>query len=303
MQTDSTRSLVSVIIPTIGRESLVEAVASVAAQTYRPVEVIVVYDAPDAVPDEANLRAAAGDCSLVLHRHKERKGGAGARNTGIGLAQGAYVGFLDDDDIYYPSKLETLVHALEQSPDIDAAFGKMRSFDGVRHSTRLAYPAIFSRKTNLLVMNYIHNNASLVRASVLSSLKFYEPLARFQDLQFNAELSYRFKVRFVDEFVAEWRNDVRSDRTTHTGGMEKKKRDASTFRDVLEYLQNVVGVQRSWLVFFQLYLFRQHLALGNFGEALALLLRKDSFLWRPVALLEAIRIRKRMWRGPRANQA
>lgn len=303
MQPDSTRSLVSVIIPTIGRESLIEAVASVAAQTYRPVEVIIVYDAADVVPDEVSLRAAAADCSLVIHRHKERKGGAGARNTGIALAQGEYVGFLDDDDIYYPSKLETLVRALEQSSDVDAVFGKMRSFDGVRHMTRLAYPANFSRKTNLLVMNYIHNNASLVRAKVLSSVKFYEPLARFQDLQFNAELSYRFNVSFVDEFVAEWRNDVRSDRTTHTGGMEKKRRDASTFRDVLEYLQNTVGVPRAWLVFFQLYLFRQHLALGDFAEASALLLRKDSFLWRPLALLDAIRTRRQMWRGPRANQA
>src|SRR6476661_8300940 len=90
----------SVIIPTYGRSSLLaEAVASVLAQSFSDFECIVVDDAsPEAptLPDDLRLR-------LIVREHNG--GPPAARNTGIASATGAYVAFLDDDDVWRPDRL------------------------------------------------------------------------------------------------------------------------------------------------------------------------------------------------------
>src|SRR5512144_2193690 len=90
----------SVIIPTYGRAKfLSEAVASVLAQTCADFECIVVDDAspePATVPDDERVR---------LSRREENGGPPAARNTGIDAACGTYVAFLDDDDVWVPTRL------------------------------------------------------------------------------------------------------------------------------------------------------------------------------------------------------
>lgn len=93
---------VSVVIPTFGRSSFLnEALASVAAQSLPPHEVIVVDDcSPEPV-------RAHGDLKVV--RHARNMGPGAARNTGIAHATGDLVLFLDDDDLLTPRRLEKAV--------------------------------------------------------------------------------------------------------------------------------------------------------------------------------------------------
>ncbi len=101
-------ALVSVIIPLHnGERHLADALASVAAQTHLEVECIVVDDgSTDGSPRVA--RAAAG----VRYVRQPNAGVAAARNTGLALARGAYVAFLDQDDRFHPEKLARQVEAL-----------------------------------------------------------------------------------------------------------------------------------------------------------------------------------------------
>lgn len=94
--------LVSVIITTYNRpELLVEAVESVRAQTYPNVQILVVDDHSETPASEV-----VGDVDDVrVIRHEENRGANAARNTGIREAKGEFVGFLDDDDRWLPSKL------------------------------------------------------------------------------------------------------------------------------------------------------------------------------------------------------
>ncbi|MBS0319263.1 MAG: glycosyltransferase, partial [Proteobacteria bacterium] len=110
--------LVSVITRTLGRACLAEAGAAVAAQTYRPLEWIVV-DASG----EGTLRADAG------HGVTTRVVGSGCRlpraqaaNTGLDAAQGTYSAWLDDDDLWKPGHVAGLVAALAAAPDARAAY-------------------------------------------------------------------------------------------------------------------------------------------------------------------------------------
>jgi glycosyltransferase involved in cell wall biosynthesis len=117
---------VSVIIPTYDRAQFVaQAVASVLAQSYRDFELIVVddgsYDATVAV-----LESYAGRLHYVYQQHQER---STARNTGIALANGELLAFLDSDDLWLPSKLDQQVAALDAMPHVGVAHSGFTRID------------------------------------------------------------------------------------------------------------------------------------------------------------------------------
>lgn len=98
---------VSVIIATYRRnETLKRAIESVLNQTYNDIELIVVDDNADAewnteVSDTVNIYPG-----VKYIQNKENKGSAMTRNIGISEADGEFITFLDDDDIYLPEKIE-----------------------------------------------------------------------------------------------------------------------------------------------------------------------------------------------------
>lgn len=101
----------SVVIPTFGRPAfLAEAVASVLGQSFADFECIVVDDAS---PEPASLPA---DSRLRLVRREHNGGPPAARNTGIDAAQGRYVAFLDDDDVWTRRRLEDALEAHSRAP-------------------------------------------------------------------------------------------------------------------------------------------------------------------------------------------
>lgn len=112
--------LVSIVIPTYRRErSLYNALCSVEGQDYGNLEIIVVDD-----NDETDWNGKVSDiverfrqqCTrpvFYIANHPNR-GSAMARNVGIDAARGQYVSFLDDDDIYLPSKIRHQVARMEE---------------------------------------------------------------------------------------------------------------------------------------------------------------------------------------------
>lgn len=99
-------SAVSVIIATVGRpEMLRDAVRAIMDQNcLAPVEVIVVFDG---IPiDPLNDVPVPGNRSLRLLQNCRSKGLAGGRNTGILAATNDIIGFCDDDDLWFPPKLQ-----------------------------------------------------------------------------------------------------------------------------------------------------------------------------------------------------
>lgn len=108
---NSETPLVSVIVPTYKRsDTLVKAITSVLAQTYQNVEVLVIDDNnPDTEWRHitAKKMAAFQNYPNVKYiQHSKNKNGSAARNTGIKNAKGEYFCFLDDDDCYFPEKIE-----------------------------------------------------------------------------------------------------------------------------------------------------------------------------------------------------
>ncbi len=106
--------LLSAVVRTYDRpQLLVRALDSLAAQRYRDLEAVVVNDAG---PDVSELLARYAGRLAIRYVHRERNGGlVAAVNDGVRAAQGTYVGYLDDDDLWYPDHAARLVDALERT--------------------------------------------------------------------------------------------------------------------------------------------------------------------------------------------
>ena len=102
------KELISVVIPTYKRyDELLKALDSVKKQTYPNLEVIIVDDNEDfklSKKIEKTIKKEYKDYIYVKNEHN--LGGSETRNRGIELSKGNYISFLDDDDEYYPTKIE-----------------------------------------------------------------------------------------------------------------------------------------------------------------------------------------------------
>lgn len=114
-------SFVSVVIPCYCCAGTIErAIASVAAQTVRPAEVILVDDASGddtrILLNKLSQRYEPGWIKLVLL--EQNVGAASARNAGWDLASQTYVAFLDADDAWHPKKVEIQIGYMNANPDV-----------------------------------------------------------------------------------------------------------------------------------------------------------------------------------------
>ncbi|MCX7914754.1 MAG: glycosyltransferase family 2 protein, partial [Verrucomicrobiae bacterium] len=100
---------------------------SALAQTYRPIEILVVDDgSKDNTPEV--MQAYAGN-PLVQYIRQENKGLPAARNTGIRAAKGKYIALLDADDVWEPEKLERQVEFYEQHTEAALVATESYEFD------------------------------------------------------------------------------------------------------------------------------------------------------------------------------
>jgi glycosyltransferase involved in cell wall biosynthesis len=117
--------LISVMIGVYNAERyLAEAIESVFAQSYRPLELIVVDDGSD----DGSGDVARGYGDGLTYAHQANAGNGSARNHAVRLASGELFAFLDADDRFLPEKLEHQFAALEADLDLDMVFGYVREF-------------------------------------------------------------------------------------------------------------------------------------------------------------------------------
>lgn len=201
--------LVSVIVRTRNRPGLLgEALSSLADQTWRRLEVILVNDGgdPPLLP---------GDLDLEL-RHVDLdpgRGRAGAANAGIAAAKGHWIAFLDDDDLAEPEHLETLVGIASAAgvrvAYTDAAVGiyELDADAGWRLvERRLPYSRDFDPEL-LLLDNYIPFNTLLIEAELLRAVgPLDESLPFFEDWELLIRLAAHAPFHHLPRVTAEYRH-------------------------------------------------------------------------------------------------
>lgn len=116
---------VSVIIPffDVG-PYLAEAVASVLAQDYRPLELLLVDDGSTRNHGDAAARLARTSMQVRLLQLRSNQGPAAARNAALREARGELLTFLDADDLMLPGRLSFQTAYLESHPEVDVVAGE-----------------------------------------------------------------------------------------------------------------------------------------------------------------------------------
>jgi glycosyltransferase involved in cell wall biosynthesis len=119
------KPLVSVIIPVYNTEKyLAEAIESVLAQTYQPIELIVVDDGST----DGSAAVARRYLPRLTYFYQANAGTSAARNKGLQAAHGEFYAFLDADDTWLENKLAVQHAAFQADPLLDIAFGHVEQF-------------------------------------------------------------------------------------------------------------------------------------------------------------------------------
>lgn len=177
--------LVSVIIRSVDRSSLDEAIASVVAQTYPRIEIVVV-DATGG--SHRTLPTRIGTRQLRLIKSEAPRARPAAANVGLDAARGTELIFLDDDDFFYADHIQRLVLSRIKYPDHLASYAGVEVLD--RSGNRLLTYDEPWDKEHLLLANFLPIHSVLFSREVLQQgCRFDEDLLILEDWDFWLNLS------------------------------------------------------------------------------------------------------------------
>jgi glycosyltransferase involved in cell wall biosynthesis len=217
-----TRPLVSVLIPAFNSEAyLAKALASATAQTYAPLEVILVDDGST----DRTLEIARSWGRGVRVFDQPNRGSGAARNRGLDEASGQYIAFLDADDLWHPRKIELqMQHLLECQSCAGVYCDKIELRGGgaepdwslPRHQYSVVERAD-DRATDgwlyldLLRDSVLHTSTLLVSRDVLARIgRFDESLRKGQDLDYWLRLSQVGPIHRLEAELSAYRIHVGS---------------------------------------------------------------------------------------------
>lgn len=189
------------------------ALNSVLGQTFKNFEIIIVNDGGCNVKSIAE-EAADGGAAVNYTIHNSSHGVASSRNTGLKRAVGRYVAYLDDDDIFYPNHLQTLIDAAETTrsyflySQVCHAETVKTTRAGDDHVRKKLHPAQKWTFDEMLSSNRIPTLAILHRRELLNHCGYFdEKLSTHEDWDLWIRLMAMGKNLYVPKLTGEYRTD------------------------------------------------------------------------------------------------
>lgn len=212
-------TLISVIIPSRDRPAMLrEAVESVLTQTYRPIEVIIVLTGATAAVKQTAEELADRHGIRLLETPARNL--ATTRNNGLAFATGEWVAFLDDDDLWLPTKLEKQL-AKARETGADAVTTNWERFDESGRinlwspSGASLAPDDLSFAEALMLENWA-SVGSLVRREALEHIGGFDPALRAcEDWDCWRRLAHHHRFAYVGDVLMRVR--------VHSANMSKNR--------------------------------------------------------------------------------
>lgn len=207
---------ISIIVPVYNTaECLNRCLDSIIAQTYKNLEIICIDDGSSDGSEKIVDQYAERDSRFVVV-HKKNGGESSARNVGLSLATGEYIGFIDCDDWIEPDMYETLLKLLKEYNADLAAVGYTKDYDDrieSVHNEKTVQAGIISRHE---LMNYVYHRdayraftgyiwcklykSELLKGKNGDGIRFDESLRAGGDILFFAEAALKIRKAVYREF-------------------------------------------------------------------------------------------------------
>lgn len=207
--------LVSVIIPAYNAERfLPQTLASIQAQTYQNLEILVVDDGScDRTPQI--VQALAQQDPRIQLLQQANGGVAAARNHGLRQAKGEFIAPIDADDLWWPEAVAKLVNQLQKSrPQVGVVYAWSADIDEQAQPSGGIHAAtvVGNVYKTLICHNFLGNASStLIRKTCLDCVGGYDSQLKAQNAQgcedwdLYLRLAERFKFAVVPEFLVGYR--------------------------------------------------------------------------------------------------
>jgi len=194
----------SVIIPTYERPlKLKRALISVINQTVKDIEILVINDGhPGNEESILEIIDDLNDNRIKYFPNQRKKGGNGARNTGILNAKGQYIAFLDDDDEFLPEKTELSIGFLERT-NYAGAIGRFYfEFNQRWYKSKSINQDINLRNFILSKISLGSSSNLFAKKNIFSDIGLWnEDLEHFQDLELVARILDKYKLFFINRVL------------------------------------------------------------------------------------------------------
>ena len=211
--------LVSIIVRTVGRPELTEALASIAAQSHTNIETLIVDARGDGLP---SLQLSAGQTLVSTGAPLSRPKAA---NAGLDAVSGEFVMFLDDDDWLSASHVENLVHELQSSPTSIAVYSTTQrttpSGELLDEFFARDFDIAFLRRDNFMPIHSV-----LFRSQALAAgCRVDESLDIYEDWDFWLQVAALGSIHHIDKITAFYRAGGDSETAVKT---EQEKYDTQS---------------------------------------------------------------------------
>jgi glycosyltransferase involved in cell wall biosynthesis len=216
--------IISVVIPSRNRPGLVgRAVRSALDQTFRDIEVVVVVDGQD----EKTVQALGqiDDRRLQVVNPATSVGAQEARNIGVQHAQGTWIAFLDDDDEWFPAKLERQLEAARASrfpsPIVSCALIGREPGGDTFYPSRAPFENeavaeyLFLRRHSEVGEIRLQTSTLMAKKELLTQVRWRKIVNDEWDLLLRASTIEGVGLAFVNEALAIWHSDAGIDRLSN----------------------------------------------------------------------------------------
>lgn len=221
MKKSKQNPLVSVIIPTYNRAHLIATtIESVRQQTYSNLEILIVDDASK--DNTAEVVKAIADSRIRYICNKTNQKASITRNNGVQAATGDYIAFLDSDDVWFPTKIERQLEAIQNHPDPEhvVCYTQVENNNG---ETVVIMPKRGIHKTEpvadyLFVYRGLMQTGTLMMPRALALETPFKPgIVPYEDMDLCLKLGAKGSgFIFIENPLIIWNNEKRSDRVTNS---------------------------------------------------------------------------------------
>ncbi|MFH0702468.1 MAG: glycosyltransferase [bacterium] len=211
---------ISVIIPVYNGENYIkETIISVLNQTYTDYELIIVDDGST---DSTKKIIQSFSDPRIIYYYQKNSGPNTTRNTGINLAKGEFIAFLDADDIWLPHKLAIQLREIKENPEIGLVYGWVYYIDSNSNLIgRKKYNIKDDFYINLLLGNFVDNGSTpLIRKKCFDKVGGFDDLKPAGDWDMWIRIAKEFKFSYVKDYIALYR--------IHSTGISKDYKQMET---------------------------------------------------------------------------